>query len=213
MQGILRTPWPHDTAPGDLFLHGQRAAALRNSLRPGPSLTTGNLSLQSRIKHSPLPESLGTVGIPSKVQALLFLEAKMVETYQLTDQAPLPTLGTCSSSHSLAPHSWLHLPCSGLLAAAKTFCSLSALGGTARDRSFFCHPCCKPPKPKPILFGLPCGHRMDLLPTKSWEHRLPQKLLCCLPVFISFLFEGGKAITWREVCSLHRRCCKVTVAL
>lgn len=186
----------------DLFLHGQRAAALRNSLRPGPSLTTGNPSPKSRIKHSSLPESLRAVGIPSKVQELLVWETKMVET-KIRPYFPLK--GTCSSSHSLA------------LTLGFTCCALGhlqqpRLSGCSvlwDDRSFFC----KPPKLKPILSGLPCGHRMDLLPTKAWEHRFPQKLLCCLPVFISFLFEGRKAISWRKVCSLHRSCCKVTVAL
>lgn len=206
MQGILSTPWPHDRAPERL--HGHRAAALRNSLRPGPSLTTGNLSPKPRMKHSFLPESLGTVAIPSKVQDLLLLEAKMVET-QIR-----PLKGTCSSSHSVAPYPWLRLPRSGLPAAAKTLCLFCALfwGELPGTGAFFCHPYCEPPKPKSILFSLPCGHRMDLLPTKAWKHRLPQKLLCCLPVFISFLFEGRKAITRGKVCSLHRRCCKVTVA-
>lgn len=101
---------------------------------------------------------------------------------------PLP--GTCSSSHSLAPYPWLHLPCSGLPAAAKTFWSLSVLGWAARDRSFFCHSCFKSPKPKPILFGLPCGHRMDLLPTKAWAQTPTEAFL--LPACVYLLFVWRK---------------------
>lgn len=134
MQGILSTPWPHDRAPERL--HGHRAAALRNSLRPGPSLTTGNLSPKPRTKHSSLPESLGMVAIPSKVQDLLLLEAKMVETQTR------PLKGTCSSSHSVAPYPWLHSPRSGLPAAAKTLCLFCALfwGELPETGAFFAIP-------------------------------------------------------------------------
>lgn len=85
------------------------------------------------------------------------------------------------------------------------------MGWAARDWSFFCHPHCKP-KLESILFGLACGHRMDLLLTKAWEHRFTQKHLHSRTVFISLLLEGTKERIWGKACSLHRRCCKVTVA-
>lgn len=136
------------------------------------------------------------------------------ETDQLTAQTPLPIyryllLIPQPGTLSLASLAMLWATCSSQGFLVTQCFEMSCQG----QEGFFCHPCCKPPKPKPILFGLPCGHRTDLLPTKASEHRLPQKLLRCLPVFISFLFEGRKAITWRKACSLHRGCCKVTVAL
>lgn len=103
--------------------------ALRNSLRPGPSLTTGSLSPNPDLSTHLSLSHWGMVGTPSEGQDLLFLEAKMVETQISSQIRPqFPFTATCSSSHSLAPYPWLPLPCSGLSAAAKTFWLLSALG-------------------------------------------------------------------------------------
>lgn len=197
-------PWYNSR---DSLLHGHTAPVLKNSAtshrwEPEPQIPHPEWSTHLSLSQ------LGTVGIPSRVQDLLFLETKMLETgsrVASSDHLRVP------ASHPTAWHLILgfSLRCCGLPAAAKIFWSSGAL-----------------------LWGeLPGMGDFSAIPVANYQS-LSQSYLACLvgtgwifylqrprgtdshwwTVFISFLFEGTKEITWGKACSLHRRCRKATVA-
>lgn len=104
-----------------------------------------------------------------------------------------PFKGTCSSAHSLAPYPRFQLVVPWATHSSQDFLVVlcPVMGWAARDRSLFCHPRCKPSKLKSILFGLHHGHRMVLLPTKAWEHRLTQKYLHWWTVYLLFVWRNN----------------------
>lgn len=81
----------HTLAPWHSSRGTCSCTALRNSLRPGPFLTTGNLSPNPDQSTHLSQSHWGMVGTPSEGQDLLFFGSKDGgDTDQLTDQTPIP---------------------------------------------------------------------------------------------------------------------------
>lgn len=207
MQCILSTPWPHDTSPerpapsqpyGSSPKEQPQGSASSHCWEPEPQIPHPELSTHLSLSHWESWEYLQVSrtwvwgwGFFVVVCWGFFWNKDAGDKDQSGKFWPFK--GTCSSAHSLAPYPRFQLVVPWATHSSQDFLVAlwPVMGWAARDRSLFCHPCRKPSKLKSILFGLHHGHRMVLLPTKAWEHRLTQEYLHWWTVYLLFVWRNN----------------------